>query len=565
MSTNLGKRKYPSDERDKQKARYDKWKQAKNTRRGKLEFYYSGDGEKDNLFAKVKAAKSLIGEGQPTTVTTFNLLETVLDFYITQNSKQMTSPEETNNCTAAPFPEYQQISEKSTEDEELFVGAVSSITSLVNQVQHHHKTCTSILSSFNTQKIRHVLQAKIRCDNGHSFTWTSSPHVEGGNFLVNLRMAHGYITSGILPNQFDRLCEASKLGTLGTKYLDTLLDNNETGYASVIEGLACQSVADSLLEEIAAQEYCGSIGGINILTDARHCWRKNAKFSDVVCLGSQTHKVLKLETITKEDDKVSQQHELVGIKRMYEYFDSESVPIILHAHDNNASVTKFVKEERQPTENAKDTWHVTKSITKEARKITSGSVANSGKTWHPELSDKAGSLKTHVYWAMKNCGGDPDKLTSAIDNSVAHYKDKHENCSMTSRCKIDVPYAPSKTIITDTVAEQMFVNFLHKLPVYREPDHYKYCMDTHYVESFNNALLQYHDKRIVFGLRTYKLRLNLAILDWNEHVDRLATSEKTSDEDDNSRRQATVKVLSKKTYHFRQDVWKAWMKKYYVH
>ena len=45
---------------------------------------------------------------------------------------------------------------------------------------------------------------------------------------------------------------------------------------------------------------------------------------------------------------------------MYEKFDSQDVPILTHAHDNNATVTKFVREERQPTENAKDTWHVTK-------------------------------------------------------------------------------------------------------------------------------------------------------------------------------------------------------------
>ncbi|CAH1242440.1 Hypp6706 [Branchiostoma lanceolatum] len=38
--------------------------------------------------------------------------------------------------------------------------------------------------------------------------------------------------------------------------------------------------------------------------------------------------------------------------------------------------------------------------------------------------------------------------------------------------------------------------------------------DTHYVESFNNAMLVYHDKRINFGKRHYMLRVNLAILDW---------------------------------------------------
>jgi len=40
------------------------------------------------------------------------------------------------------------------------------------------------------------------------------------------------------------------------------------------------------------------------------------------------------------------------------------------------------------------------------------------------------------------------------------------------------------------------------------------CKDTLYVESFNNACLQYLDKRIFFGTLNYGLRMNLAILDW---------------------------------------------------
>jgi CRISPR/Cas system-associated endonuclease Cas3-HD len=37
------------------------------------------------------------------------------------------------------------------------------------------------------------------------------------------------------------------------------------------------------------------------------------------------------------------------------------------------------------------------------QKIGKGSEEyQEGKTWHPELSDKAENVKTHVYWSMKN-------------------------------------------------------------------------------------------------------------------------------------------------------------------
>ena len=61
------------------------------------------------------------------------------------------------------------------------------------------------------------------------------------------------------------------------------------------------------------------------------------------------------------------------------------------------------------------------------RKICAGTVRNRDKTWFSELSDKAvcvviwkykftifchlaRTTKVHLYWCMKNCDGDPDRL-----------------------------------------------------------------------------------------------------------------------------------------------------------
>ena len=58
-------------------------------------------------------------------------------------------------------------------------------------------------------------------------------------------------------------------------------------------------------------------------------------------------------------------------------------------------------------------------------------------------------------------------------------------------------------------------------------------MDTFYVESFNNAVLQYHDKRINFSDSTYLFRTQLGIIDWNENVGRPATSTRVFVHDEN--------------------------------
>lgn len=79
----------------------------------------------------------------------------------------------------------------------------------------------------------------------------------------------------------------------------------------------------ALLEEIGMSEEYDK--AISILTDAKHGCRRNAKDSSIVCTGNQTHKVIKEEQITKEEDVCTQRHEVihVGTRRLYDYLDSE--------------------------------------------------------------------------------------------------------------------------------------------------------------------------------------------------------------------------------------------------
>lgn len=65
----------------------------------------------------------------------------------------------------------------------------------------------------------------------------------------------------------------------------------------------------------------------------------------MVCIGYLTHKVLKDEIITKDDEPSAQHHETLGTNIIYEHLQSENVPIAAHAHDRNASVNKYSREE----------------------------------------------------------------------------------------------------------------------------------------------------------------------------------------------------------------------------
>ncbi|VDI76549.1 Hypothetical predicted protein [Mytilus galloprovincialis] len=366
-------------------------------------------------------------------------------------------------------------------------------------------------------------------------------------------MSHGFYVSGILPNQYSRFCQASNIGTIGETTLNSIFQK----YAPVVSQLVKESYETALLEEIASYEELQE--GIDIVTDARHGTRKNSMYTDVVCLGARTHKVLRVETISKVDCTSAQKHELIGTERIYEYFknlrDEYEVKIRVHCHDRNTSVNKFIRINGIDTESTNDTWHATKNIAKEIKTICSGPRYKEGQTWHPELSDKAASIKTHLYWAMKNCNKDPVKLKLSLLNIVEHYKNNHEHCSELSRCKTDSNYEPTKYLIKDPKAEMLLGRALMNTQVYKSPTDYVHCMDSYYVESFNNAILQYHDKRINFSKQVYILRTNLAVLDWNEHVNRQTTSLKTVQDAKKPRRQVKVKILKRKSYNMWSEIW----------
>ena len=83
--------------------------------------------------------------------------------------------------------------------------------------------------------------------------------------------------------------------------------------------------------------------GINILTDARHSTRKNARQSDIIALGNKTHRVVGGIKVTKADDSVSQRHELYRVKKLYQDFDDYGLEIKIHGHNRNASVNKYLR------------------------------------------------------------------------------------------------------------------------------------------------------------------------------------------------------------------------------
>ncbi|XP_070560549.1 uncharacterized protein [Ptychodera flava] len=541
-----------------------------NTVRGNLDFVAPTADDKKALQKKIAALRSRLKEGR---ATNYDVLSEVLDFFFIQHDSDTNcSPDRVGNFDG---PIYQSCPIERTEDT-MYLTTSLSIQNLVTTVEKHSGSCNGILAANRTTMMGHAGRVSLSCENGHGFNWNSSPYLPNGRLLVNYRLLHGFYAAGVREETYEVITGGANMGSVKYAYRKSFFDN----YSQHVHEEAVESMESALLEEIASEDRRMATG-IDVMSDARHGTRRNTKHTDVVFLGDLSHKCIRKELVSKQDDSCSQRHEMVGVRRFYNWADEKGVPILVHGHDNNASVNKFLREDRPDTVSSNDTWHVTKAIGKDLKKISMGTNRNRNITWHPDLSDKVSSIKTHCYWTMKHAkqylkdnGDTPQTRTEAanhlrdnLDSVVSHYQENHTNCHPTSRCRTQENYESSFRPLESQAAVDLLRKTLRKSSLYKHPEHYIDCKDTHYVESFNNVALLYHDKRIAFRKTGYKFRSDLTCLDWNENVDRPASSPRSGmDRRRNGRlhrMRSTRHHLKRKTYRWRQAVWRRFMAKDY--
>ena len=103
-------------------------------------------------------------------------------------------------------------------------------------------------------------------------------------------------------NTLQAFCNGVKIGFISKSKRKKI----ETHCHSHVTNVFNDSIEQALHEEIGSYE---DVDGIDIITDARHGWRKNAKDTSVVAIGEKSHNVLQCVHLTKQDDIVSQRHE----------------------------------------------------------------------------------------------------------------------------------------------------------------------------------------------------------------------------------------------------------------
>ncbi|CAG2242369.1 unnamed protein product [Mytilus edulis] len=502
------------------------------------------DSKKQLVLSKLQKVRTILVQQLNHPVNNADILEKVLDYFLLDHNGQSSK----SDMTTLDLNTYIQVQKKDV-DQKLFLTAETSLQKIIKVVENHSSICNGHFSIKKLTPKGHVAAVRFNCDTDkhHSMLWSSSPYLPNGEYLANLRTFHGYICSGMLPVHYNRFANAAKIGHINKQKQQYMFQR----YKNHIEQQYNESIESAVLEEIGMYD---ELTGINIITDARHGWRKNAKDSSVVAIGEKIHKVLKCEHITKSDDSVSQRHEKLGTQRIYHYLEEQDVQVNVHSHDRNLSINKLVKDTGIIT-NQNDPWHAIKKVKVAMKRVSAGPKYLKEKSWSAQLEDKVESVATHFHWAVRNCEENPKELKDVLLNIVEHYKNNHQKCHPDSRCKRDTNYEPKRIIISIPIAEKLLLGVIRKSTIYTHPEDYVLAKDTCYVESFNNTMNMFQDKRIAFSNDNYQARSQLAVCHWNENVDRDFTSIWNPNRRNAPRSNIGKKNYKPPTYNYRQSIW----------
>ena len=118
--------------------------------------------------------------------------------------------------------------------------------------------------------------------------------------------------------------------------------------------------------------------------------------------------------------------------------------------------------------------------------------------------------------------------------------------------------------MTDSKAIGLLESTVTKSVLYKHPEDFVHAKDSSYVESFNNVMNLFQDKRICFSDEQYHMREQLAVLYWNENVDREYTSvwkPRQTNIGGKSRKTREKKNYRPATYNYCDNIWKLYVQK----
>lgn len=252
-------------------------------------------------------------------------------------------------------------------------------------------------------------------------------------------MAHGFTSAGLLASQYESFCRGANLGLLNEHYISSVYD--EMRYCEAVDMMVDYSIVE-VVEEIKA-DAAYAVDGAGVMVDARHDSARAAYHTTVTAISMTNRKVIGVVNRSKEDIAAQSREKPMTLELIDKLTGEEGLNITEVSHDTVVGIKNDLR---------------------------SRGISNSFDTWHVK------SIKTHCYYAMKNCGGDAEKLRSQLRNIVEHYKGNHRECNQESRCRTQEDYVPTKRLIKNPNAAQALLKAIMSTSIYKHAEDFaKVC------------------------------------------------------------------------------------------
>ena len=173
------------------------------------------------LHSKLSKAKKFLQRNSKVNLQNYDVIDKILDSFIERFI------DESDKNVAFPN-EFILLNKTEIENEDIFLTTSAATEKCMEFEKYHSSMCSKRLRITKPIRHGHVYACNFMCENNHIYRWSSSPYVEGvgvSTYLINQRMYFGYMTSVMLPSQYERFAQGAEIGHLSHDKNERFINN----------------------------------------------------------------------------------------------------------------------------------------------------------------------------------------------------------------------------------------------------------------------------------------------------------------------------------------------------
>lgn len=355
---------------------------------------------------------------------------------------------------------------------------------------------------------------KTLCTNGHEYTWTSQPEING-YFSGNIFLSAAILYSG---NTYARISQCFKM-------INVILFSSSNFYKvqkkflfPAINKFYKATRSDLLKTCIASND--------NHFSGDGRCDSPgySAKYGTYSLMDTKANKIVDFYIVHVGHATNSSVMEKTGLKVLLDKFIDLGINIKSLTTDRHTQIRAMMRDKYPSISHQFDIWHFTKSIKKKLSKHAKGK----GKA---DLNDWIKSVINHIWWCCATCDNNFEVLKEKWLSVLSHIRGVHtfKGNKHFKKCQHAKLKKKRKWLKKDSPAFKALKSVLEDNRVLADLKQLVEFRHTGNLEVFHSVINKYCPKRLHFSFYGMIARTQLAILDFNSGSDNCQAITKEGD------------------------------------